>query len=495
LFDGLINSDIHFISKLFNLNLMSNLFLRTLLIFLTLVMIHSEAITQKKYIRLHIGDKVPDVKFSSVRNYTFQKKSLSDFKGKFIILDIWDKTCGTCIASMPHMEKLQKEFSDDLQVLLITQNNAKDLSLLLNNSKIVPSVRLPMIFGDTMITKHLFPYRWLPRHIWIDRDGKVIAITQLQEANETNVSRMISGQKLDLTVREDLTEDERDEIEFNSKPLLQAGNGKYLSNLCFYNSHNGFEDSGHYYSVIMKRIGGVHEGWEIQFGDKGENHEGIRFINFPLYRLFSRAYNYHPAYQSLIANVYCSSIPKIIVETDVSLLKEPAKNNISEHLRWEDETNFCYDMRLANAVKDNNKFGETLKLQMQKDLERCFGIKGIIEERQMRCFVLYRDSLNLNAYKKSPNLNEYFDRTLISDEPFFNVLLAMGAYFMNSEDPPLVNETGLYEEKVTMSFRRDLDLDNLKQLQEDFGRYGIKVKEEMRNYQVLVLRKASGSEK
>jgi thiol-disulfide isomerase/thioredoxin len=468
---------------------MINLVLRASLIISASLVIHSEAIAQNKYTRLHIGDKVPDVKFSSVRNYTFSKKSLSDFKGKFIILDMWDKNCGTCIASMPHMEKLQKEFSDDLVVLLITQDNAKDLSLLFKNSKIVQNVRLPMILGDTMITKHLFPYRWLPRHIWLDRDGNVLAITQLQEATETNVSRMIKGQRLNLTVREDLSEDERDEIEFSPKSLLLAGNGKYLSNLCFYNSNKGFEDSGNYYSVIMKRIAGTHESWEIHFQDKGENYDGIRFINFPLYRLFFKAYNYHPDYQSPITNIHYGSNQKIVIESDVSLLKEPTKANISEHLRWEDEMRLCYDMRLANPVKDIYKFDETWKIQIQKDLERGFGIKGIVEERQMNCFVLYRDSLKLNAYKELPNLNEYSDRKVISDEPFFSVLLALGDDFMNPQDPPLVNETGLYEEKVTMSFRTDFDLGNLKQLQEDFGRYGIKVKEGMRPYKVLVLKK------
>jgi thiol-disulfide isomerase/thioredoxin len=474
---------------------MINLVSRTLLIISTLLVIHSRAIAQKKYTRLHIGDRVPDVKFSSVRNYTFPKKSLSDFKGKFIIVDMWDKTCGACIAGMPHMEDLQKQFSDDLQVLLVTRSNKKDLSILLKNSKILQSVRLPMILGDTMITKHFFPYHWLPRHIWIDREGKVIAITQASEATDDNIARMIRGESPHLTIREDLDEKEVDELDDSPKPMMLASSAKYLPKLCYYDSYNDFKDSGTYYSLIMKRISGAHEGYMRYFQDKDENYHGVRFINFALYRLFQFAYNYYPACQSPITNVHYHCIPKIIVESDLSLLKEPAKANMSEHLRWEDEMSFCYDTRIANSDKDNWKFAEKLKLQMQKDLENSFGIKAIVEERQMKCFVLYRDSLQtakFTAGQQATNLDESHGWKLFEDIQFFEMVLQW-RQFMDPEDPPLINETGLFEQKVTLSLRTNLR--NLNQLQEDFGKYGISVKEEIRNYQVLVLKKASSGEK
>ena len=49
---------------------------------------------------LTIGDKVPDVEFENVINYSDKKVRLSDFKGKLMILDFWATWCTSCIAGI-----------------------------------------------------------------------------------------------------------------------------------------------------------------------------------------------------------------------------------------------------------------------------------------------------------------------------------------------------------------------------------------------------------
>ena len=41
-------------------------------------------------------------------------------KDKLILFDFWATWCGPCIASFPHLEKLQEKYSDDLQIIAIS---------------------------------------------------------------------------------------------------------------------------------------------------------------------------------------------------------------------------------------------------------------------------------------------------------------------------------------------------------------------------------------
>jgi thiol-disulfide isomerase/thioredoxin len=69
-----------------------------------------------------IGEKCPDFTFTDVEDFPVGKRSISDFRGKWLILDFWSVGCSGCVASFPKMNKLQKDFSDKLQIIMIGYN-------------------------------------------------------------------------------------------------------------------------------------------------------------------------------------------------------------------------------------------------------------------------------------------------------------------------------------------------------------------------------------
>ena len=72
-----------------------------------------------KYTPLKVGDCVPDYKLINLINYSSKTANLSDLKGKLVILDFWNSHCISCIESWPNLLRLQKEFDESLQIILI----------------------------------------------------------------------------------------------------------------------------------------------------------------------------------------------------------------------------------------------------------------------------------------------------------------------------------------------------------------------------------------
>jgi thiol-disulfide isomerase/thioredoxin len=73
---------------------------------------------------LAIGASAPTFELTDLRGQTV---SLSQFRGKIVILDFWATWCGPCRMSMPLLEKLQKENPDDLKLLAINLEEPLDL--------------------------------------------------------------------------------------------------------------------------------------------------------------------------------------------------------------------------------------------------------------------------------------------------------------------------------------------------------------------------------
>lgn len=66
-----------------------------------------------------VGSPCPDFRFNEVRFFRKEQVSPKDFRGQWLILDFWNKHCGTCIGKMPATDSLQRKFTGKVQVLLV----------------------------------------------------------------------------------------------------------------------------------------------------------------------------------------------------------------------------------------------------------------------------------------------------------------------------------------------------------------------------------------
>jgi thiol-disulfide isomerase/thioredoxin len=69
--------------------------------------------------RSHKGEAAPDFAFV---DGTGAKKTLADFRGKPVLLNLWATWCAPCVKEMPTLDALAMRAGDALQVLTISQD-------------------------------------------------------------------------------------------------------------------------------------------------------------------------------------------------------------------------------------------------------------------------------------------------------------------------------------------------------------------------------------
>jgi len=121
--------------------------------------------------RAEAGYLAPDF---SVELLSGETVSLSDFRGKVVLINFWATWCGPCVKEMPDIQKLSEAYSDDLVVLAINCNESKNkVEEFINANGYTFRVGL-----DSGEVQKLYPTRGIPYTIVINANG-VITQTQL----------------------------------------------------------------------------------------------------------------------------------------------------------------------------------------------------------------------------------------------------------------------------------------------------------------------------
>lgn len=70
------------------------------------------------------GEPMADTVFHDLSG---KEHSLSEYKGKFLLLDFWSMACGPCIASVPELKEISESMKDSLTVISLSVDTKKKL--------------------------------------------------------------------------------------------------------------------------------------------------------------------------------------------------------------------------------------------------------------------------------------------------------------------------------------------------------------------------------
>ena len=114
-----------------------------------------------------IGSTAPDFTLKSENEKTY---SLSDFSGKYVVLDFWGTWCGYCIKGIPRMKEYYSKYQDKIQFVSIDCKDNKQAW-----SKAIKRYDLKwinLIAENEEITEK-YGVQGYPTKIIVDKDGKI----------------------------------------------------------------------------------------------------------------------------------------------------------------------------------------------------------------------------------------------------------------------------------------------------------------------------------
>jgi len=296
-----------------------------------------------------IGETIPDVLISNLKNYSSETIRFSSFQKELTILDFWSTVCGSCIESFPKMHALQSKFAGKLQLLMVNtyqQDDEKKIATFFERRKTRTGkdFMLPYLLQDSLFLQ-FFPHKVIPHCVWIDKDRKVLAITHGSAVTETNILAVLNGNSTKLELKnDDLLFDE-------TKDRLLAGDKNETDGLIYRS----------FITVEKKEKGST-----IFFETAGEGRiQMMRIMNHSLLRLYQKANK----------EIFNHGIEKLVIDPEIATAFQL---DLDEKLR----SRFCYEMQSPPITRK-----QALEW-LAADLKRCFRIEAVAEERMVKCFVI-----------------------------------------------------------------------------------------------------------
>jgi len=137
---------------------------------------------------IEIGQNAPDFALTDTGG---QKASLSDFKGKAVILNFFASWCPPCRAEIPDFIELQKAYGDKgFTFIGVSLTDAQDSK----NFVETMGINYPVMVDDGKVSTLYGPVRSIPTTYVIGKDSKVVKMyigSRSKEVFEADIKEML----------------------------------------------------------------------------------------------------------------------------------------------------------------------------------------------------------------------------------------------------------------------------------------------------------------
>lgn len=148
------------------------------------VLLADYAVKYDKWNRSKPGKQSPDFDATDIDG---KKWSVSDFKGKYVYIDMWATWCAPCKRELPHLKALAERFKDAQIVFVgLSTDGQKE-----NWEKMVRSGNMcgiQLYLGPRSSFQQAYNITGIPRFILLDKEGRIISNDMSRPSAQETVS-------------------------------------------------------------------------------------------------------------------------------------------------------------------------------------------------------------------------------------------------------------------------------------------------------------------
>jgi thiol-disulfide isomerase/thioredoxin len=133
----------------------------------------------EKYVKIQsLGAGSPSPEFTNYEDHAGGTKSLSDYKGKYVYVDVWATWCGPCLGEIPSLKKAEEAYhGKNIEFVSISIDKVKD------HDKWIKMVNEKELGGSQLMADNAWESKFvtdyvidgIPRFILIDPDGNIVS--------------------------------------------------------------------------------------------------------------------------------------------------------------------------------------------------------------------------------------------------------------------------------------------------------------------------------
>ncbi|WP_303178594.1 TlpA disulfide reductase family protein [uncultured Butyricimonas sp.] len=124
---------------------------------------------QKKKV-LQNGDKSPVFKFLDING---KKVSLKDFRGKYVLIDLWHTKCGPCKKQFPYLKELEEKMQGkNIVFICIASDRKREMWEKFVKENKLTGIQLHN--GGDRSYMRAYGFETVPRFILIDKKGRIV---------------------------------------------------------------------------------------------------------------------------------------------------------------------------------------------------------------------------------------------------------------------------------------------------------------------------------
>lgn len=393
----------------------------------------------KKEKILEIGDQLKiDVLGEKIINDSGAAR-LSDYKGKLVILDLWATWCGSCMAKLPHMEELQKQFKNKIQIILVNfWEDEDEVREQLNEMN--RTIDLPIILGRKEL-KASSPCRFIPYHVWIDSQGIIRAQGPAINTYKEKIDSILNGKEISILKDESLTPEFVPSLPYYKVLKMDIGR----------------KDSFSFFAPFNPEYAPIIGGKLNYFIDSSLSAHRISFVNRSVFDLFAYAYADNLRIRNIILSPYVSNIYLEIKDTT---LVTDRFNLLGKTDQIHIKNRFCYE-QVAPLHWTEQMMIQKMKADLVKYFENKLSIIVSLEKKTISVKALHRMARNEEALRLIPHKS-------IKDKDTIDLNGKRGIYFRDISVVEALKSSSNVWDAVIDKYKLFYCIDELENRKEDF---------------------------